>query len=161
MKLSNELFSTVVAHAPLISIDLVLVSADDKVLLGERMNRPAQGFWFVPGGRVHKDERLDDALTRLIRAELGNHVPVAGWKFIGLYEHHYPDDSHVALRGVNTHYVVAGLTLRLSAPADNVQIDARDQHVVERWWSVPELMGSAAVHDNTKAYFIPGRYWLG
>ena len=49
-------FKTVIASTPLISIDLVIKNNTGRILLGKRTNRPAQGFWFVPGGRVLKDE---------------------------------------------------------------------------------------------------------
>lgn len=49
-------FETVVASAPLISIDLLVENEQGQYLLGLRKNRPAQGYWFVPGGRVQKNE---------------------------------------------------------------------------------------------------------
>lgn len=42
-----------------------------QVLLGQRLNRPAQGYWFVPGGRIHKDETMTQAFARLTKEELG------------------------------------------------------------------------------------------
>lgn len=55
---------------PLISIDLIVENERGEFLLGKRTNRPAQGFWFVPGERVQKDETLSDAFERLTLAEL-------------------------------------------------------------------------------------------
>lgn len=52
MFLSQEDFATVVRSTPLISIDLIVENERGEFLLGKRTNRPAQGFWFVPGGRV-------------------------------------------------------------------------------------------------------------
>lgn len=48
--ISDEHFLSVVSRTPLISVDLILRSRANKILLGRRNNRPAQGFWFVPGG---------------------------------------------------------------------------------------------------------------
>ncbi|WP_259346526.1 NUDIX domain-containing protein [Vibrio rotiferianus] len=50
---------------PLVSIDLVIENAQGQTLLWLHNNRPAQGFWFVPGGRVLKGESLKDAFLRL------------------------------------------------------------------------------------------------
>jgi colanic acid biosynthesis protein WcaH len=44
-----------------VSVDLVLVRDGREVLLGLRTNRPAQGSWFVPGGRILKNEKRADA----------------------------------------------------------------------------------------------------
>ncbi len=48
-------FKTVINSTPLISVDLVIKNNEGQILLGKRTNRPAKGFWFVPGGWVLKD----------------------------------------------------------------------------------------------------------
>jgi colanic acid biosynthesis protein WcaH len=55
--LSLSHFKDLIENAPLVSIDLI-VRQREGILLGKRVNRPAQGFWFVPGGRVYKNESL-------------------------------------------------------------------------------------------------------
>ena len=75
MFLSQEDFATVVRATPLISIDLIVENERGEFLLGQRTNRPAQGYWFVPGGRVQKDETLAQAFERLTLAELGLRLP--------------------------------------------------------------------------------------
>ena len=69
--LPKEVLIEVVRSAPLVSIDLIARRPDGAVLLGYRRNRPAQGFWFVPGGRILKGERMAEALVRIVRRELG------------------------------------------------------------------------------------------
>ncbi|NMU26793.1 NUDIX domain-containing protein, partial [Vibrio parahaemolyticus] len=74
--LDKETFSLVVRSTPLVSIDLVIENAQGQTLLGLRNNRPAQGFWFVPGGRVLKGESLKDAFLRLCQDEVGLEVNI-------------------------------------------------------------------------------------
>lgn len=148
--LAREEFLFVVKSGPLVSIDLIARRPDGAVLLGYRRNRPAQGFWFVPGGRILKGERLADALVRIVRRELGEAVPVAGWRGAGVYEHLY-DDNFAGVEGVGTHYVV--LPHRLDVAAD-VVFAPDDQHDALRWFAVDELMAREDVHAYTKAYFI-------
>ena len=50
MFLDDSTFATVVASTPLFAIDLAVVDENDELLLGKRLNRPAQGYWFVSGG---------------------------------------------------------------------------------------------------------------
>ena len=95
-------FKTVINLAPLISIDLVIKNKEGQVLLGKRNNRPAQGFWFVPGGRVLKDEQLDIAFERLLKTELSLDKGEA--KFIGVYQHFYADN--VTEDDFSKHYIV-------------------------------------------------------
>ncbi|EBV2538175.1 GDP-mannose mannosyl hydrolase, partial [Salmonella enterica] len=52
MFLRQEDFAAVVRTTPLISLDFIVENGQGEILLGQRLNRPAQGYWFVPGGRV-------------------------------------------------------------------------------------------------------------
>ena len=52
----DEEFVQLLRALPLVSVDLVLVRDGREILLGLRNNRPAQGSWFVPGGRIFKDK---------------------------------------------------------------------------------------------------------
>ncbi|MGE4383816.1 MAG: hypothetical protein AB7D41_11515 [Arcobacter sp.] len=59
--LNIETFKTIVENNPLISIDFVIINKENKILLGKRVNKPAYNFLFTLGGRVYKNEKLDDA----------------------------------------------------------------------------------------------------
>lgn len=148
--LNPDDFLSVVAKTPLVSIDLVLVRPDGSTLLGQRNNRPAQGYWFVPGGRINKDESLAGALQRISLRELGVDLSVFPQRWLGVYEHFYPD-NFAGVEGVSTHYVV--LAHRIEVPADFVCMPADDQHAALEWWGVADLLSSAKVHPNTQAYF--------
>src|SRR5438445_9092197 len=87
--LDAHTFATVVAHAPLVAVDLIIEDAQGAVLLGLRNNPPAKGYWFVPGGRIRKDETLNTAFARITQAELGPHAPMTQGSCIGVYEHFY------------------------------------------------------------------------
>lgn len=151
MWLSADDFRTVVQSTPLVSIDLVVENAAGEILLGERLNRPAQGFWFVPGGRIVKNESLDVAFHRLTEAELGTAFARARARLLGVYEHFYRDSVFgPAGEGPDTHYVVLGYHLRLD-PAERLD-PPRQQHGLYRWWPKAEMQASPAVHDNSRAY---------
>ncbi len=49
-RFDNETFSHIVEYTPLIAIDLIIKTSEDKVLLGRRVNAPTEDYWFVPGG---------------------------------------------------------------------------------------------------------------
>lgn len=150
MWLKKEEFLGIVDRTPLVSIDLLVQRTDGAVLLGRRKNRPAQGFWFVPGGRIRKDEAIQDALCRIVRSELGDAIPVTGWEPFGFWEHRFPD-NFADQEGVRTHYLV--LAHRMKLPSIPLRIEADDQHESLRWWTVGALQNSEAVHEYTKAYF--------
>lgn len=150
MFLDQATFRSVVAATPLVSIDLVVQNAEGKILLGHRVNRPAQNFWFVPGGRVLKNETLDLAYERLTQAELGIYFARNKATFMGVYEHLYADSIFGS--SLDTHYVVLGY--HIAIPAD-VQFNLpKHQHSDFRWWSVAEILSSDVVHENIHAYLL-------
>lgn len=145
--LDTDTFRTVIDNTPLVSIDLIVTDTENRILLGKRNNRPAQGCWFVPGGRVQKNETLDTAFRRLTKEELGLELMRDQAKFLGVYEHLY-DDS-IFGDEVSTHYVVLGYQLTLSSEELKLP-DA--QHHEFRWWPINETIVAEQVHENSKAY---------
>ena len=94
---------TIVANVPIVSVDLV-IRHDGGVVLGQRTNEPAKGYWFIPGGRVLKGETRREAVCRVAADELGIEVEIV--ESLGGFEHLY-DTSDVS--GVDSkHYLANG-----------------------------------------------------
>lgn len=148
MFLEADAFRTVVASTPLVSIDLVVRNQRGEILLGQRLNRPAQGSWFVPGGRIYKNEKLDAAFLRLTETELGQAFSRGSASLLGIFEHFYRDS--VFGDTPDTHYVVVAYELAL--PPDCELQPPSIQHDSYRWWPKPEMLASQDVHLHTRAY---------
>lgn len=148
MWLSNDNFQTIVASTPLFSIDLVIRNPKGEILLGQRLNRPARGSWFVPGGRVLKNESLDTAFQRLCKVELGVSLARKDARLLDLYQHFYQDS--VFGDEPDTHYIVAGYlldiidTTKLSLPGT--------QHSRFHWMHPVDMQNTPLVHPHTLAY---------
>ena len=149
MFLSKETFSTVIENTPLVSIDLVVINEQGQALLGERLNRPAQHFWFVPGGRIQKDESLADAFKRLTQEELGEQFTLDDAELLGPYDHFYEDN--VFGDAFRTHYVAIAYILKLTQPLDKLPMDI--QHGAYQWFDIGALLQSERVHKHSKWYF--------
>lgn len=147
--LDKTQFQQIVAVTPLISIDLIVRNELGQVLLWRRLNRPAQGFWFVPGGRVRKDERLNDAFWRLTEEELGIAASRENARFLGPYEHFYADNF--SDEDFSTHYVVLGYEVVWQGHHNALPISQHDQY---HWFYVNELLKDPSVHQHTKDYFL-------
>ena len=91
MFLEQSTFRTVIESNPLVSIDLVVLNENNEELLGKRLNRPAEGFWFVSGGRILKNESLYYAFERITFNELGIKVKLSTTTLLGPYDHFYDD----------------------------------------------------------------------
>ena len=152
MKLDPKTFLDVVKNTPLVSVDLIVYRPNGDVLLGYRKNKPAQNTWFVPGGKIVKDERISEALQRIARAELGLEPTPIQARFKGVYEHLYPDNFS-GKPGISTHYVVLAYEIHLLKES---AIKGDEQHTQIKWWSISDLLAAPDVHSNTKAYFKSG-----
>lgn len=146
--LDRETFLDIVKKTPLVSVDLVLVNSRDEMLLGLRKNEPARNFWFVPGGRVAKDERIADAFERVALDELGMRLCYKDSRFMGFYEHMY-ETNFARVEGVSTHYIVLAHEIRVGDPT----IAADAQHEQYKWFDKETALGRDNVHPNTKIYF--------
>ena len=149
MFLDKEVFSTVIESTPLVSIDLIVKNSSGQVLLGQRLNRPAKGFWFVPGGRILKDESLADAFRRLTKDELGTEFAIDQAVMQGPYDHFY--DDNVFGDKFSTHYVAIAYVLQLDIGLES--LPAGVQHQGYEWFDLDVLEADCAVHGNTKNYF--------
>lgn len=137
-RLPTDVWETVVRSMPIPSVDLV-VETPDGIVLARRSNEPAKGEWFVPGGRIHKCEPIEDAVHRVAREELGLDVTIEAR--LGTYDHFY-DVSDVD--GTGKHYVAHGFLVSTA----ETQFALDDQHEAVRVFSErpPD------VHEYVDAY---------
>ncbi|MDO6567901.1 GDP-mannose mannosyl hydrolase [Alteromonas sp. 1_MG-2023] len=145
--LEKNVFTTVINSTPLVSIDLLIENPQGQVLLGYRNNRPAEGYWFVPGGRILKDESMNKAFKRLTLAELGLVFERKDAEFLGPYEHFYND--YVFGEGVTTHYVVLGYKLVCDLDISSLP---SAQHNKFKWFEKCDMLASDNVHEHSKWY---------
>ena len=147
--MNSEKFLEVIYSTPLVSIDLLLEDTKERILLGKRTNRPAQGYWFVPGGRIRKNESLSEAIQRISTTELGTEILISSTKLLGAYDHIYDDNFH-GVDGINTHYVALAYKVNIK---DYLYIKVDNQHSEMKWFSKDDLLRDPSVHNNTKIYF--------
>ena len=142
--LGDQIYKTVVDSTPLVSID-ILLKKDNKVLLGRRVNKPAQGYFFSIGGRINKNETIDNAMARVALNELNIDLKSTP-EFIGVFEHFYDDSMY---ENVSTHYV----NLAYEYEVEEIPNLPTEQHSEYQWFSIDALLESKQVHKYTKDYF--------
>jgi colanic acid biosynthesis protein WcaH len=153
--LSLVTFKQVVEHAPLFAIDFVVVNERNQILVGRRKNAPAKNYWFVPGGRVYKNESLEDAFVRISNAELGLKIARDQAWLLGLYDHFYNDSFFST--NVSTHYINATHAIRNNSGDLNL---SKEQHKSYRWLSIEDLIDDKTVHKFSKIYTPQLIEWL-
>ncbi len=71
-RLPVGLYKKIQASTPVVCVDLVVADRQKHAfLLVKRVNEPEKGKWFLPGGRVFKNEKLAQAALRKLREETG------------------------------------------------------------------------------------------
>jgi len=71
MWIPDEIYSQVLKSMPIPCVDLLVTDETEKVLLVRRKNPPAEGQWWLPGGRVHHGELRAAAAGRKLKEECG------------------------------------------------------------------------------------------
>ena len=142
-----EIFHCIVKHAPLISIDIIVKNKEGKFLLGLRKNRPAKGYWFVPGVRIFKGETIQEAFKTITKNELGVELDIKDAQFLGVYEHFYEDNFFG--EDTETHYIVHAYQIEI----DEIEIKPDQQHETFKWFTREEIISSEKVHKYCKLYF--------
>lgn len=150
----KEDYLHVIEHSQVISLDMIITNPDGKILLGKRNNEPAKNTWFVPGGRVYKNETFKDACRRISHGEFNRALSYD--KEIGVYHHSY--NNNFDNEDCGTHYIVFAVAINLDAPMTLCKEALDDQHEEMRWWSIEELLADPNVHAFTKSYFHPGAW---
>lgn len=82
-KIQKSLYKQILDNMPLLCVDLVIYS-EGRVLLVYRNEEPAKNEWWTPGGRVYKNESLEEAVIRKAYEEAGIKVKIK--KQLGIYE---------------------------------------------------------------------------
>ncbi len=142
-----EIFKTIVEYTPLISIDFIVKNDKEEILLGKRLNAPAKGYYFTLGGRIYKNETMQNAMRRIAKEEIGIELDIVKSQFIGVFEHFY-DDSF-ADEAISTHYVNHGYSITVG-DLDNLP---KAQHTTYEWFGIDALIQSSEVHPYVKDYF--------
>lgn len=97
--LPKDEFDRIFAKVPRLTVEVLIVAEEGRVLLALRDVEPCLGTWNLPGGTVRFGERLVDAVRRVARDELGICVRVGPQVGYIEYPSHYENglDSPVGL----------------------------------------------------------------
>jgi colanic acid biosynthesis protein WcaH len=79
-----EEFKDIYSKVNRLTIELVIRSSKG-ILLALRNIEPYKGQWYLPGGTVHFRERVEDAVSRIAKEELGIEVEIT--KLLGYIEY--------------------------------------------------------------------------
>ena len=84
MLIDENLWTKIREVIPTVCVDLVILNKDKQFLLCKRKENPAKNQWWIPGGRIFKDESILECAIRKGKEEVGLDVQID--KFLSLEE---------------------------------------------------------------------------
>lgn len=91
-RIPDKLYAKIKKLIPIFCVDLIVKNKKGKILLGKRTNAPLKEKWFLPGGRVLRNEIVYNAARRILKKELGSE---GNPKLVGFYEVFYPEVHNI------------------------------------------------------------------
>ncbi|MFH1246306.1 MAG: NUDIX domain-containing protein [Candidatus Liptonbacteria bacterium] len=125
-KIPDTLYKEIYQSVPIFCVDVIAVDGRERYLLTKRKNKPLKDTWGFPGGRVLKNEKVEDAAMRKLHEETG----LVG-KFIrqiGFYEF---IDKEGSYENTSVHTPVVVCLVRVSGKED-VRLDNQSSEYVWR-----------------------------
>ena len=124
--ISDELYRRIHEVLPIACVDILLTTGNS-FLLAKRSNKPAQGQWFFPGGRILKGETLEDAVRRKAKEEIGTEILIR--EIIGVEETIFPDGPF----GGPTHTINVVFLATAVQPENVISLDTQNDEY--KWFS--------------------------
>jgi len=128
---------------PRVGVGAVVLDEKNRILLQLRNKPPEEGHWSIPGGRVEFMEKLEDAIVRELKEELGIDVIVED--MLRVTDHIVPAD--------NAHWVSPAFLVRVvGGQAENLEPEATRR--VE-WFPLDALPDKLTITTRSavEAYF--------
>jgi colanic acid biosynthesis protein WcaH len=121
---------------------------DGQLLLGNRSNEPLKGYWFTPGGRIHKNETWQNALSRIAEVELGFvDVALENFSLMGIWDHFYSNSA--VGHDISTHYVNLPHYIQFKSKPE---ITLDDQHRGIEWFDLSAVANYEKYHPYMRNY---------
>lgn len=124
-----------------VTVDAI-VAQSGHVLLIKRKNNPGKDLWAVPGGHVHPDETLEDAMIRELREETGIKVPEKVLRG-SIVDHKIFDHPDRSLRGrvfiKNGRTITSAYCIKLDDNNDLPRVSGLDDASDAHWFSFADV----------------------
>jgi colanic acid biosynthesis protein WcaH len=112
-------YRSIVDKMPIVCIDAVIINNKNQYLLVRRNNEPLKGEYWVPGGRLLKNETLDEGAVRIVRQELGIDAHIV--MQLGVYEDFFEKNPLNVESGLHTISII----YLMIANDEEVQLDGQ------------------------------------
>lgn len=148
--LSHDDLYSVIEKTPLVSIDLLYIN-NNRVLLGKRLNEPAKGKLFNPGGKIFKNETIENAIQRLSLDEVNLKLDITRYEFRGVYQHFY--DNNFRDSKISTHYISLCFVCNLKNNEIGYILNDNQHECFDFYSTLENFYDNENIHENVKEFF--------
>lgn len=120
----TDLYHQIISNIPIACVDIAIMR-DSSVLLVKRLDEPAKGQWWLPGGRVYKGEMMAQTAKRKALEEVGLDCEVG--PLIYTAETVFEDGPN----GIPVHSINSCFLLKFIELSEKIHLD---HHHSEVWW---------------------------
>ena len=143
MFINKILYAQILDAIPVFTVDIVIFNPEkNKVLLFKRENEPLKNIYYTPGGRVNKNEKLNDAIIRKSKEELGLNIEINKLQYCGIIEEFFENSNFDGVSN-GTHHINILYKFILN-DTNSIQLDK--QHQLFDWFSIDDTN----LHDYIK-----------
>ena len=123
-----EIYKQILDHVPLVCVDLVIVK-NNKTFLIKRKNKPSKDVFWVQGGRLNKNESIEQCGIRKAAAELNiaeNKIKIV--KYLGTFSTEFKD----SVQGSAAHTV----NVTFQAEIEDIPLGFDHDHTDGKWFPI-------------------------
>jgi colanic acid biosynthesis protein WcaH len=123
MNIEPCLYREILKVMPIPCVDIIAIDADRNVLLLRRMNEPAVGQWWFPGGRVLFNEKRVDAAKRKLKEECG--LVANKFEEVGTYDLFFNINAGVTIHSITTLFkveIALGSSIQIDSQSDEARL---------------------------------------
>lgn len=123
--IDKDIYSMIHSLMPIACVDVV-VRHEDRILLVKRKEEPMAGRWWIPGGRLLREETAFAAVTRLVQTETG--LSVRNPRFVHFMDLRFGEEPFGHRLGTRT----VSLVFEAHSYTDSYKLD--NNHLDALWW---------------------------
>jgi len=86
MFIEKNLYKQIVTYCPIPTVDIIFINEQHQILLCLRNNAPLKEVYYIPWGRIYKNETYYDALKRKSKEEVSLDIDVNKLRFVKVYD---------------------------------------------------------------------------
>ncbi len=144
----KDVYKLILDNVPLVCVDLVIVR-DNKVFLIKRRNKPCEGIYWVQGGRMFKNEDIEECGIKKTAAELN--IPadkIRITKYLGTFSSEFNDSE----QGSASHTV----NITFQAEIDDIPLTFDADHSDGKWFDINGSLPSELEGQYTHHPYVTG-----